>query len=164
MTGTAESAYNSAVTCSKRSKPVAETAIPPPLARFRQGGVSSPQDGWLMILTAPVAQPPSRRLGSDRPPPATVYEALITAKGLSGWWTRGGVSIDTGETIHFTFHGDFGPQMRPTGLEPGRLVQWACVDGHTNWQDNTFTFGLEPRNNENVGGVGGLTKISVEQV
>jgi uncharacterized protein YndB with AHSA1/START domain len=82
--------------------------------------------------------------------PATVYEALTTAKGLSGWWTTGGVSIDTGETIHFTFHGDFGPQMKPAGLEPGRLVQWTCVGGHANWQDNTFTFGLEARNNETM--------------
>ena len=84
--------------------------------------------------------------------PATVYDALTTAKGLSGWWTQGGVRIDEvpGGTIHFTFHGDFGPQMKPTRLEPGRLVQWTCVGGHANWQDNTFTFGLEARNAETM--------------
>jgi len=78
--------------------------------------------------------------------PVAVYAALTTKSGVTGWWTRkAGVEEREGGTIRFTFGGDFHPQMKQTKLEPGRRVEWLCVAGHANWQDNRFTFQIEER-------------------
>ena len=70
-----------------------------------------------------------------------VYDALTTEAGVTGWWTtKARVDPGRGEVIDFTFHGDFHPKMRQTRLEPPRVVEWRCVDGHANWHDNVFTF------------------------
>jgi uncharacterized protein YndB with AHSA1/START domain len=81
--------------------------------------------------------------------PARVYEALTTRDGLAGWWSTT-VELDEGQggVIRFTFHGDFHPQMKQTALERDRKVGWQCVGGHPNWQDNTFSFTIEPRKSE----------------
>lgn len=76
-------------------------------------------------------------------PPGEVYAALTTEAGVTGWWTTvASVESGAGGIIRFTFLNDFHPQMRQTKLEEGRLVEWRCVGGHPNWQDNTFTFAL----------------------
>lgn len=82
-------------------------------------------------------------------PPADVYGALTTEEGVTGWWTTE-ASLEEGEggVIHFTFHGDFHPRMEQVGLEPNRRVEWRCVGGHDNWQDNAFSFALEEREGE----------------
>jgi uncharacterized protein YndB with AHSA1/START domain len=46
--------------------------------------------------------------------PSKVYEALTTAEGLAGWWSKKDVRIDDTGVIHFTFAGDFHPQMKQT--------------------------------------------------
>lgn len=76
--------------------------------------------------------------------PTRVYRALTTRADLAGWWTKQ-VEIDpeVNGVIRFRFAGDFHPEMRQTTLEPDRRVEWRCVSGHANWQDNTFTFGLD---------------------
>jgi hypothetical protein len=40
--------------------------------------------------------------------------------------------------------------MRQDAASPDREVRWTCVDGHANWQDNTFSFRIEPRKGECV--------------
>ncbi len=76
-------------------------------------------------------------------PPEVVYRALTTEEGVSGWWsTEATLHSGEGGVIEFTFVGDFHPHMKQTRLEPGELVQWRCIAGHSNWQDNTFTFAL----------------------
>ena len=81
--------------------------------------------------------------------PARVYEALTTASGLRGWWTtRVDVQEGAGGVIRFTFHGDFHPHMKQTSLDENRQVQWTCISGHTNWQDDTFVFTLHERSGE----------------
>lgn len=81
--------------------------------------------------------------------PARVYEALTTREGLAGWWsTKVELDEGQGDVIRFTFHGDFHPQMKQTTLERDRKVRWQCVGGHPNWQDNTFSFTIEPRKSE----------------
>ena len=86
-----------------------------------------------------------------RTPPTKVYEALTTERGLSGWWTTK-VTVDgrEGGIIDFVFHADFHPKMKQTTLIPGRLVEWLCVGGHDNWQDNTFQFAVESRDGETM--------------
>lgn len=72
-----------------------------------------------------------------------VYDALTTEAGVTGWWTtKARLEPGEGGVIQFAFHGDFHPEMRQTRLEPAELVEWRCVGGHDNWQDNAFTFVL----------------------
>jgi uncharacterized protein YndB with AHSA1/START domain len=82
--------------------------------------------------------------------PAKVYEALTTATGLASWWSTKGVRIDESGVIHFTFAGDFHPQMKQTRLDPPKRVEWRCLGGHANWQDNTFSFALNERKGETL--------------
>jgi Activator of Hsp90 ATPase homolog 1-like protein len=83
--------------------------------------------------------------------PSAPYAALTTAEGLAGWWSTR-VSVEPGEKglIRFTFAGDFNPVMRQDRAAKDREVRWTCVDGHANWQDNTFSFRIEPRKSECV--------------
>jgi uncharacterized protein YndB with AHSA1/START domain len=81
--------------------------------------------------------------------PDAVYRALTSERGLTGWWTtRASVEEGEGGMIRFTFRDDFHPQMRQTRLEHGEVVEWECVDGHDNWQDNRFSFLFRDRNGE----------------
>ena len=78
--------------------------------------------------------------------PALVYQALTTAVGLRQWWSKKVEAEEReGGVIHFTFAGDFHPQMQQRRLDRDRRVEWVCVAGHENWRDNTFTFSLEER-------------------
>jgi uncharacterized protein YndB with AHSA1/START domain len=86
----------------------------------------------------------------DAAPPA-VYRALTTAGGLAAWWTTKVQAEEReGGLIRFTFGGDFHPEMQQIRLEPNRRVEWRCVGGHANWQDNTFSFSLEEQNGETL--------------
>jgi uncharacterized protein YndB with AHSA1/START domain len=73
--------------------------------------------------------------------PSRVYGALTSGSDLARWWTT---KVEIGErfdgVIRFTFAGNFHTQMRQTHLERNRRVEWLCVDGHANWQGNTFVF------------------------
>ena len=58
-------------------------------------------------------------------PRDTVFAALTTAQGLSGWWTTiVKAEAGVGAIAHFTFAGDFNLDMRVAALEPGmrRLI------------------------------------------
>lgn len=80
---------------------------------------------------------------------SAAWRALTEREGLAGWWSS---QLETGPAavgalIRFTFAGDFNPVMEITEIDPSpaapRLL-WRCVDGHANWQDNTFVFELVP--------------------
>ena len=76
--------------------------------------------------------------------PDKVYRALTTRDGLATWWsTSVEVQDGVGGLIDFRFAGDFNPVMQVTLLAAGRRVEWKCVNGHDNWQDNTFVFDLK---------------------
>jgi uncharacterized protein YndB with AHSA1/START domain len=82
-------------------------------------------------------------------PPEAVYRALTTEAGVTGWWsTRATLHPGEGEVIEFTFVGDFNPHMQQTRLTEAKLVEWRCIAGHANWQDNTFRFALRPVDGE----------------
>jgi len=51
-------------------------------------------------------------------------------------------AVGVGAIVHFTFAGDFNPDMRVTALESPALVCWECVGGHEPWAQNTFRFEL----------------------
>jgi len=78
--------------------------------------------------------------------PAGVWSALTEAEGLAGWWST---KVDTelaavGTRIRFTFAGDFNPVMEITSIAEPTALEWRCIEGHTNWDDNTFEFELVP--------------------
>jgi uncharacterized protein YndB with AHSA1/START domain len=78
--------------------------------------------------------------------PGRVWAALTDADGLAGWWsTKLQTDAATvGVQIRFTFACDFNPVMEITKLVDGRELQWRCIKGHANWDDNTFDFELVP--------------------
>ena len=89
-------------------------------------------------------------------PRERVYEALTTAEGLRGWWTRDlDADIRVGGRINFRFANVFHPVMEVVNLDPGRRVEWKCVAGEKDWQDNRFVFAMEDR--------GGMTLVSFLQ-
>jgi uncharacterized protein YndB with AHSA1/START domain len=76
-------------------------------------------------------------------PADRVYAALTTQEGLAGWWTaRVRVPSGVGGIVDFRFLEGFNPDMEVMRLEEDRRVEWKCVGGHDNWQDNTFSFRL----------------------
>lgn len=89
------------------------------------------------------------RVGIDASPNAT-YQALSTAEGLSGWWTRaveGDAAV--GGRLRFMF-GDHGTVMEVTELIPGERVGWRCVVGPEEWVGTELTFDLSASGNETV--------------
>ena len=69
-----------------------------------------------------------------------VRRALTTLEGLSGWWTTEVTGqTEEGGVIHFTFDGDFNPDMRVDESSED-AIRWTCVGGHEPWLDNTFEF------------------------
>jgi uncharacterized protein YndB with AHSA1/START domain len=84
-------------------------------------------------------------------PPAKVYEAVATLKGLAHWWTeevKGEEKI--GGRIEFTFRtpaGEIKGQMimEVQELNAAKSVRWRCVDGPPEWigTDVTFQLALE---------------------
>ena len=76
--------------------------------------------------------------------PEQIYGALSTLEGLTGWWTtRVSGDAQVGGVIHFTFDGEFDPEMKVTALEPGSRLTWESVGGPMNWDGSTFEFTLE---------------------
>lgn len=74
----------------------------------------------------------------------TVYDALTTIKGLSGWWTTDvSGEMAVGKVIEFTFISQFNPQMLILSLIPTTRVEWKCLDGHDLWKGDVLTWNLE---------------------
>jgi uncharacterized protein YndB with AHSA1/START domain len=85
-------------------------------------------------------------------PVGRVYEAVSTTKGLSEWWTRGGVRGESAEGSRLQFF--FGqPEpaavMEVTGQDRGR-VSWRCVGGADEWVGTSLSFDLRQDDGETV--------------
>ena len=76
-----------------------------------------------------------------------IWAALTEQTGLAAWWST---QVDApapgtpGSRIAFTFAGDFNPVMEITTVAEPTALEWRCVEGHHNWDDNTFRFELVP--------------------
>lgn len=73
----------------------------------------------------------------------SVYKALATIEGLSGWWTsdtRGERKV--GGVIQFRF-GNGGFDMRVLELEPTKRVVWQVIDGPEEWVGTKISFDLK---------------------
>src|SRR5882724_9657703 len=81
-------------------------------------------------------------------PPDRVYQAISTAEGIRGWWTRD-ADIDPreGGIAVFRFP-NYGPgkqtRVEIVHLEPGCRLSWKTVDSlHPQWLGTTIDFVLE---------------------
>jgi uncharacterized protein YndB with AHSA1/START domain len=74
-----------------------------------------------------------------------VWAALTSERGLASWWSTN-VSTPAaavGSVVHFTFRGDFNPDMKIEELNANQKLVWRCIGGHDKWADGTFIFELE---------------------
>jgi uncharacterized protein YndB with AHSA1/START domain len=85
-------------------------------------------------------------------PAAKVYEAVATKEGLARWWTmdvRG--NADKGCELLFYFGGqEPAAVMEVTSLEQDRHVGWRCVRGPEDWVGTSFSFLVEPTQEDTV--------------
>lgn len=73
----------------------------------------------------------------------SVYKALTTLDGLSGWWTDNTQGQSrVGGVIEFRF-GAGGIDMKVLELVPDQRVLWEVVAGPTEWMGTTVSFDLQ---------------------
>ena len=81
-------------------------------------------------------------------PVAKVYEAVATAPGVAGWWTRDTTgTAKVGGTLNVRFRHKDGKEVghmdfELTSLEPDREVRWRFTDGPPEWIGTDATFQL----------------------
>lgn len=80
-----------------------------------------------------------------RAPAAKVYDALATAEGVAGWWTRDTTAMDG--HVNVTFRDAAGKEIgqmdyEMTKLEPARTVHWRFLAGPPEWLGTHVTFDL----------------------
>ena len=74
-----------------------------------------------------------------RAPAERVYEAVATARGVAGWWTRDTTgTAKVGGTVTSRFLREDGKEIGHmvfdvTKLEPNREVRWRFTDGPPEW-------------------------------
>ena len=78
-------------------------------------------------------------------PAAKVYEAVATAQGVAGWWTRD--TTGSGRSLNARFLRKDGTEVGAMGfelskLEPNREVEWRFTAGPEEWLPTTATFEL----------------------
>ncbi len=78
-------------------------------------------------------------------PAEIVYDALVTQKGLAGWWTPDTTAKPvTGSIAKFAFGPDYYKEIKVEALQPYSLVKWRCLKAFEEWIGTTMTFELHP--------------------
>jgi uncharacterized protein YndB with AHSA1/START domain len=78
-------------------------------------------------------------------PAEKVFEAVTTRDGVAGWWTsENSTTGEVGGHAEFTFGDRYHNRMRILQMEPGRRVEWECLEGDPEWVGTTIVFDLEP--------------------
>src|SRR5690606_10894333 len=73
----------------------------------------------------------------------TIYNALTTEDGLSGWWAKQTIARpEIGFLNTFTF-GTFVNKMKVIELTSNEKVAWECVESTDEWLGTTIAFELE---------------------
>ena len=82
-------------------------------------------------------------------PVSSVYGAISTKAGLSGWWTEKVTGDEcVGGVLHFRFDDHGGNDMRVLELLPSRRVAWECVGGAPEWIGTRVSFDLKESEGE----------------
>lgn len=85
-------------------------------------------------------------------PASKVYQAVSTAAGVSGWWTRSVAGMsEVGQTLTFSFHDQSGKlmgefSMQVTALDADRVVKWLVLDGAPEWVGTEISFSISEQN------------------
>jgi uncharacterized protein YndB with AHSA1/START domain len=75
----------------------------------------------------------------------TIYNALTTEVGLSGWWAKQTIARpEIGFLDTFTF-GTFVNKMKVIELIPNEKVVWECVESIDEWIGTFISFELEDK-------------------
>ena len=83
-------------------------------------------------------------------PLSTIYAALTTSNGLSGWWTPDSQAAEEINSIlHFPFGPSYFKEMKVSQLEPFELVKWNCVAGAEEWIGTNLSFELKSADDNN---------------
>ncbi len=75
-----------------------------------------------------------------------VFDALTTQEGISQWWTSDCVVKPVvGFVNEFRFGGEAHYRMKVVLLQPGRSVEWKCLNQHDDWSGTQVSFVLTDR-------------------
>jgi len=86
--------------------------------------------------------PSIEHLNTIKVPASKVYEALTSQEGLAEVWTTElTVKPQEGFTNEFHFGNDI-DKMQITKLEPGKWVEWLCVQSDPQWVGTVISFDL----------------------
>jgi uncharacterized protein YndB with AHSA1/START domain len=82
-----------------------------------------------------------------RAPAAQVYEAVATAPGVAGWWTRDTTETAPGGDVDVRFRRHDGTEIGRMAFaiserEPHRAVRWRMLAGPPEWVGTDVTFEL----------------------
>lgn len=77
-------------------------------------------------------------------PPESIYAAITTTRGLSGWWTPYATAkAELNSIASFPFGEGYTKEMRITRLVALSEVHWTCIRGATEWVGTNLRFKLE---------------------
>jgi uncharacterized protein YndB with AHSA1/START domain len=72
-----------------------------------------------------------------------VYEAIVTQKGLSGWWTpETRAKPERDSVARFAFGPTYFKEMKIEELHPSTRVRWHCIAGADEWLGTSLCFQL----------------------
>lgn len=81
----------------------------------------------------------------------TIYNAITSQEGLSGWWTPDTkAELRAGSVLRFGFGPDYFKEMKITELKPLQQVIWFCISGAEEWVGTTISFELKPLDQSNI--------------
>lgn len=81
---------------------------------------------------------------------AKIYHALVAEEGLSGWWTTDCTARpEVGFVNEFRFGKLIRNKMKVVGLEPGRRVEWECIESVREWTGTRIVFEITEKENLN---------------
>jgi uncharacterized protein YndB with AHSA1/START domain len=75
-------------------------------------------------------------------PPAAVFDAITTQKGLSSWWTTDAkAEAKVGSIAEFGFNSRAMVfEIRIVALDKPNFVRWHCLVGHAEWANTDMVF------------------------
>jgi uncharacterized protein YndB with AHSA1/START domain len=90
-----------------------------------------------------IAMPDIRQNLFIAKPIDTVFSAITTEQGLSGWWTpKVTASPMLGSVARFGFGPSYIKEMLIDEIEPPHSLRWRCVAGTEEWVGTVLTFQL----------------------
>ncbi|MEO5889226.1 MAG: SRPBCC domain-containing protein [Ferruginibacter sp.] len=83
--------------------------------------------------------------------PEKVYSAIASQEGISDWWTPGTKgTMELNSVVRFHFGTSYFKEMKITGLQLFRLVEWNCITGAPEWIGTNISFQLLPWDKETL--------------